>query len=74
MLDVGLATVYTSCMLCGFLPRLIYLRSLIKKNMKMQYISKVGKLMLIHSTLFLPIYYMSLFNILRNAKLSLGKI
>ena len=29
---VGLATVYTSCMPCGFLPSLIYLRALIKKK------------------------------------------
>ena len=34
MLVVGLATVYTSCMPCGFLLRLIYLRTLIKKNIK----------------------------------------
>ena len=37
MLVVGLATVYTSCMLCGFLPRLIYLRSLIKKKIYQDY-------------------------------------
>ena len=29
---VGLATVYTSCMPCGFLPFLIYLCALIKKK------------------------------------------
>ena len=36
MLVVGLATVYTSCMPCGFLPLLIYLCTLIKKKKSYQ--------------------------------------
>ena len=34
MLVFVLATMYTSCMLCGFLPRLIYLRTYQKKKIR----------------------------------------
>ena len=50
---VGLATVYTSCMPCGFLPILIHLCALIKKKKMVKILfqdaSQVKKLTLIRA-------------------------